>query len=84
MTAIFAAGRVAGAPSFLAASNVREAQDALGVGAFGSQAMHNVKFVIPGVSQGQDDALPLEYRSGYYLFWSSSGLQFDPHGGHMN
>ncbi len=84
MTALFAAGKVAGAPSFLAANNVREAQDALGTGDYGSQAMHNVRFAIPGVSQNEDDALPVEYRAGYYLFWSNDSLQFDRNGGHMN
>ena len=84
MTALFAAGKVAGAPAFLAAANVREAQDAIGVGDYGSQAMSNVRFAIPGVSQNADDALPIEYRSGYYLFWSNGSLQFDRNGGHMN
>lgn len=84
MTALFAAGKVAGAPSFLAAANVREAQDALGIGDYGSQALSNVRFAIPGVSQNADDALPIEYRSGYYLFWSNGSLQFDPNGGHIN
>jgi prepilin-type N-terminal cleavage/methylation domain-containing protein len=84
MTAIFTAGKVAGAPAFLAVTNVREALDALGTGDYGSQAMHNVRFAIPGVSQNEDDALPVEYRAGYYLFWSNNSLQFDRNGGHMN
>ena len=65
------------------ATNVREAQDALGTGDYGSQAMPNVRFAIPGVSPAEDDSLPLEYRAGYYLFWSNDSLQFDRNGGHM-
>jgi hypothetical protein len=46
--------------------------------------MHNVRFAIPGVNPNEDDALPVKYRAGYYLFWTNDNLQFDRNGGHMN
>jgi len=84
IAALFAAGRAAEVPSFLAAENVREAMDAVGIGDYGMGVFSGSKFIIEGVSGNEDDALPVAQRAGYYLRWTGSGVTYEKSGGVMN
>jgi len=44
IAALFSAGRAAGVPSFVAATNVREAMDAVGIGDYGAGALSGSLF----------------------------------------
>jgi type IV pilus assembly protein PilA len=84
VVSVFVAGQNAGAPLFDAATTVRQAQNAVGTGDYGTGSMSNVYFNLPGITDTSDDYLPIAQRNGYYLGWANGSLYYDSAGGHIN
>ena len=81
---VFISGLTAGAPKFMAAGSVREAQNAVVEGDYGAPPFKEMIFQLPSTADAPDDAqTENRYRASYYLQWSNGRLSYDHAGGHV-
>lgn len=80
IVAVFTSGLYAGAPSFVSASNVDEALDALGKGDTGKGPLSSLRFHLPGVSAKMDGQRIGKEKSTFYIVWENNTLAYWPMG----
>lgn len=77
---VFTSGLYAGAPSFVSASNVDEALDALGRGDNGKGPLASLRFHLPGVSSQMDAQRVGKDKTTFYIVWENGTLAYWPMG----
>ena len=80
IASVFGGGQAAGAPVFLAATDVASAMNAVGTGSNGAGINQSTFFQMPGVSSTMNNNRPETERPAHYLAWDSGNLIYHASG----